>query len=163
MVLSVNRVSRIGRSTHVQVAHCGPNVDRMNTTKPTVLERELGLAISDEVKRQGMTAKALQAAAGINDKTYRRYFVAGERHIPIDQVEPVANALGVPLSTLVARAEAAVREIQATDAAKAAGEIKGLTPAERADLERAIASKRGTGRQPSTPPEPKVKRTKRAG
>jgi len=102
----------------------------MDETSATPLERALGLEIQNEARRQGLTHKAIQQIAGINDKSFRRYFVTGERHIPANEAQRVADALGVPLSTLMARAERA-------EAARAV-EGMDLSPRERAELQAAI-------------------------
>lgn len=80
----------------------------METTAASPLERALGQQVQFEAKRQGLSHKEIQARAGINDKSFRRWFVEGARHIPLSAILATAEALGVPASELMARAEAEV-------------------------------------------------------
>ena len=118
----------------------------MTSTSATLLERAIGLTVQQEARRKGMTHKRLQELTGINDKTFRRYFVACERHIPMDDLAKVATALGHPLSHLMAMAEEEALHI-------APEAIPGLTETEQDDLRSAIERAR-----PSTKSTPRTRR-----
>jgi len=110
----------------------GPKVDRVNTTGTSTLERALGLVIQNEARRQGLTHKEIQRRSGITDRTFRRYFVAAERSIPVDEVVKVAAVLQMPASALFALAEEEAQHL-------AARELRGtLKPSEVAELDAAI-------------------------
>ena len=136
----------IGSLTDSAVARSGPNVDHMTGTGATLLERAIGLTVVHEARRKGMTHKRLQELTGINDKTFRRYFVACERHIPMDDLAKVASALELPLSQLMAMAEEEALHI-------APEAIPGLAETEQDDLRSAIERAR-----PSTKSTPRTRR-----
>lgn len=83
-------------------------------------------------KLRSKSHKDLQERTGIKDKTFRRYFVAGERHIPVNELKRVADELGLSLSELIARAEASMRRLDPADL------IKG-TPEEIEEIRAAAA------------------------
>ena len=72
----------------------------------TDLERLIGLEVLDLARRKGMRQNELQAASGVEPRSFRRYFVENIRHIPVEELRKVAAALGVPASQIVAQAEA---------------------------------------------------------
>jgi hypothetical protein len=76
------------------------------TERGTDLERLIGLEVLDMARRSGMRHNELQAASGIEPRSFRRYFVESSRHIPVEELRKVASALGVPASQIVAQAEA---------------------------------------------------------
>lgn len=125
----------------MHAGHDGPNVDRMRSTEATPLERSLGLEIQSEARLKGMTHRAIQNLAGITDRSFRRWFVTGDRHIPFEELEKVAGALRVPISELVARAEANVEAVaDAMEEARLRDLLadKALSGVERADLQKVL-------------------------
>lgn len=84
---------------------CGPNVDRMSDLESTPLERAIGDEVHDLARRKRMSHKEIQQAAGVGDRSFRRYFVEGSRAIPVDVLARVADALGVSVSALIQGAE----------------------------------------------------------
>ena len=78
---------------------------REQTMTATPLERAIGLTIQDLANDRGISHKEIQERAGIHDKTFRRYFTAFDRHIPMEELEKVAAVLGVTLSEIAALAE----------------------------------------------------------
>lgn len=85
----------------------GPNVDHMKeqTMTATPLERAIGLTVLDLAREQGVTQKEIQARTGIHDKTFRRHFTESIRHIPMEELELVAAALGMTASAVITLAE----------------------------------------------------------
>lgn len=75
------------------------------TVTATPLERAIGLTIQDLAKEQGITHKEIQTRCGMPDKTFRRYFTAFDRHVPLEELERVAGALGVSVLEIVRLAE----------------------------------------------------------
>ncbi|MCR2051480.1 helix-turn-helix domain-containing protein [Actinomyces bowdenii] len=66
----------------------------------------LAAEIRAEAARQGITVTALAEQAAISSRSLHRK-LRGERPITLPEVQRLAAALGVPLSTLAERAEAA--------------------------------------------------------
>ena len=91
----------------MRVVPYGPNVDHMRETTMTAspLERAIGLAVQDLAREKGITHKQIQEATGIQDKTFRRHFTESIRHIPTDELELVAKALGTTASAIIRMAE----------------------------------------------------------
>lgn len=69
------------------------------------LEQGLAAEVRAEMGRQKIAARAMQRAIGISASAWGYYFVRCTRHIPAGVIFQVADVLGVPASTLIARAE----------------------------------------------------------
>lgn len=91
-------------------------MDRVNTTT-SALEQALGAEVRSLAARAGISHKAIQQASGMNERTFRRYFVECDRHIPLTAIYAVAGVLDIPGSELIRRAEAALAiSLQAQEA-----------------------------------------------
>lgn len=133
--------SGLGDFAHGAAAHCGPNVVHMRSAdsqSQSPLARALGLVIQHEAKRQGKSHTEIQRATGIKDRSFRRWFVAGDRRYVIEDVEKVAAFLGVPMSELLARAQEEVKMLPSADRVIAEIEARSrpLSEAERAQVKR---------------------------
>ena len=76
--------------------------------------RALGHAVLNAARDKGMTHKQLQAVSGVEDRSFRRYFVTADRPVPVRAVIAVAEALGLNASELLRRAEAIVGDTPET-------------------------------------------------
>jgi hypothetical protein len=82
---------------------------RDTTMTATPLERAIGLTIQDLANSLDLTLKEIQAKTGLADKTFRRYFTECTRHIPLEELELVAQALGTTVSDIAGLAEERLR------------------------------------------------------
>lgn len=127
----------------------------MRTTEGTPLERAIGLEIQNEANVKRLSHKEIQRQAGMTDRSFRRWFVSSERHIPFEEIEKVAAVLGIQPSVLMRRAEAALPRLAEADAKakyQALMQDKSLTDAERDDLRRAVEVDRDDLDPPSIAP-----------
>lgn len=81
-------------------------------SNPSEAGLALEQAIASEVRAiaaaQRITHRTIQDRAGMNERTFRRYFIETERRIPLEALASVAAALGVRVSEIVAAAERAL-------------------------------------------------------
>lgn len=99
-------------------------MDRVNTST-SALEQALGAEVRALAARAGISHKTIQQSSGMNERTFRRYFVESDRHIPLTAIYAVADVLGMAGSELIRRAEAAVGiplEAQEAEARETMGE-----------------------------------------
>ena len=68
--------------------------------KPTSARQRFAKNLRDERQRHNLSQEALADAAGLH-RTYIGSVERGERNISIDNIEKLANALGVSASTLL--------------------------------------------------------------
>ena len=80
----------------------------MDESGSTLLEQAIGAEVRALAARKSLSHKAIQEAAKVEQRSFRRYFVECNRAIPVDVLARVAGALGVSMSDLVAAAESAV-------------------------------------------------------
>lgn len=93
----------MGCATHFRVAH-GPNVDHMRTK----IEDALAAEVRAEIARKGLTRTEVAARAGVNPRTWSRYFASGNRDVPLQVLISACAALDVSVSEMFARAEASL-------------------------------------------------------
>ena len=94
-------------------------------------DRAVAAEVRAEVARQGLSRSEVERMAGIESRTWSRYFVSVQRDMPLKVLVSVAQVLGVSTSELMARAEANMPQ-EPTDEL-----IEGLSPAERREVARA--------------------------
>lgn len=91
------------RCTHF-VVRGGPTVVRVSREFDAAVAAE----IRAEVARQGLARTAVGKAAGVDAKSWTRYFVNTERDIPLQVLSRVCDILGVRVSDIIERAESHV-------------------------------------------------------
>lgn len=108
----------------------------------------LELCIADEVlavvAAKHLRHNEIQAATGINERTWRRYFVEQSRVIPAAVLIQVGDAIGVPAEQIIGAARVRLAAADPVDMELRAG----LTPSGRREL-RAARDEGGEG--PATP------------
>jgi DNA-binding Xre family transcriptional regulator len=62
-----------------------------------------------------LTAREMQRRTGIKHASWRNWFVTAKNPVPYDELEAVCDALGVPLSELLRRAEVRRAGMSTTD------------------------------------------------
>ena len=98
----------------------------------------LAAEIRAEMAARRITATEMQAHTGIKHASWRNWFVTCIRPVPYPVLEAVSDALGIPLSELLHRAE--VRAATTDSVATLEGM---LSPSGRAAVERGRAAVRG--------------------
>lgn len=75
------------------------------TIEQSPLESALAAEVRAEMGRKLLNNKDLAASVDVSLKMWRRYFVDGDAHIPTHVLGHAADALGLSLTELAARAE----------------------------------------------------------
>ena len=86
----------------MRTVQSGPTVDRMAST----LDDAVASEIRAEIARRGLSRNDVALSAGINPRTWSRYFVKRDRDIPLSAIVAACSALGMPVTDLIDRAEA---------------------------------------------------------
>lgn len=130
----------MSRSDYRRVGLIGPKVVHMVTP--------LELCIADEVlaivAAKHLRHNEIQAATGINERTWRRYFVEQSRAVPAVVLIEVGDAIGVPAEQIIAAARVRMAAADPVEMELRAG----LTPAGRRELEQARREIRGDAVDP---------------
>lgn len=90
----------------------------------------------------------IQTATGINERTWRRYFVEQSRAVPVAVLMDVGDAMGVPAEQIIAAARVRLSEVDPISAELEAG----LSPSGRRALKKAREQLEGDDRDPQGPP-----------
>ena len=154
--------------------HHGPTVIHMASTVGGDSQRFLAMSIRAEASARGWTLTELSERAGIDYQSLLRK-LNQKRHFTLGEVGQVADALGMPLSELVADSERRRDrqppnpdpDIHPDDAALIDSSDK-LTKRQRAQLKRALSGEDGTAhlsymRNPGESVESSERRPRRAG
>lgn len=95
-------------------------------------QHALAAEIRAEMAAQQIKAVEMQQRTGIKHASWRNWFVTAVRPVPYPELEAVCDVLGVKLSEMLRRAEARAAH------ARPAGSVEtGMTPRERAQLDKA--------------------------
>jgi len=76
----------------------------MQTTGPTLRRTRIAAEIRAELARQQMSQATLSAATGITPSTLRAR-LQGVQPFWMDELDQIANVIGVPLSELITRSD----------------------------------------------------------
>ena len=82
----------------------------METNTSSPFEQAVGAEVRALAGRKNLSHKEIQQAAGVEQRSFRRYFVECNRAIPVDVVQRVAAALGVSTSDIFRAAEQAMAD-----------------------------------------------------
>lgn len=77
----------------------------METNTSSQFEQAVAAEVRAMAARKSLSHKEIQQRAGVEQRSFRRYFVECNRAIPVDVVLRVAEALGVSGSELFKAAE----------------------------------------------------------
>ena len=80
----------------------------METNTNSPLEQALAAEVRALAARKSLSHKEVQTSSGVEQRSFRRYFVECNRAIPVDVVVRVAAALGTDAPNLLAAAQVAV-------------------------------------------------------
>lgn len=101
----------------------------------------LEVCIADEVlaivAAKHLRHNEIQTATGINERTWRRYFVEHSRAIPAVVLIEVGDAIGVPAEQVIAAARVRLAELEADPEAIAAHALAQLSPEAQAEIAKA--------------------------